>query len=153
MGAAGAGWFQYAHEGAACGALGCRAAGLDLHFCQLDVPVAIFVPHKFVQRLRGKVEAVGFKGFGNGGFGLLQFADNPLVGEGKRQRLHFVLTAVFVFGVHQHEIGGVPQFIAEVAVAFGAFEVEVDAAAEAGIARHSEAQSDPDCTQAYGTPV
>ena len=102
--------FEYAHEGAACGALGCRAAGLDLHFCQLDVPVAIFVPHKFVQRLRGKVKAVGFKGFGNGGFGLLQLADNPLVGEGKRQRLHFVLTAVFVFGVHQHEVGGVPQF-------------------------------------------
>ena len=93
------------------------AAGLDLHFGQFDIPVAIVVPHKFVQRLRSKVEAVGFKGFGNGSFGLLQFTDNPLVGEGKRQRLHFVLTAVFVFGVHQHEVGGVPQFIAEVAVA------------------------------------
>ena len=93
----------------------------------------------------GQVEAVGFKGFGNGGFGLLQFADNPLVGEGKRQRLHFVLTAVFVFGVHQHEIGSVPQFIAEIAVAFGTFKVEVDRTSQAGVACHGEAQ----CVRAH----
>ena len=40
---------------------------------------------------------------------------------------------------NKHEVGGVPQFIAEIAVAFGAFEVEVDAAAEAGVARQSHA--------------
>ena len=133
--------FQHANQGAARGALGGGAAGLDLHFGQFDIPVAIVVPHEFVQRLRGQVEAVGFKCFGSGGFGLLQAADNPLVGEGVGQRLGFVLAAVLVFGVHQHKIGGVPDFVAEVAVAFGAFEVEVHAAPQAGVARHGEAQS------------
>ena len=90
--------------------------------------------------MRGEVEAVGFKGFGNGGFGLLEFADNPLVGKGVCQRLGFVLAAILPFGVHQHEVGGVPQFVAEVAVAFGAFEVEIDAAPEAGVAGHGEAK-------------
>ena len=42
------GGFEYAHEGAAGGALGGGAAGLDLHFGKLDVPVAVFVPHEFV---------------------------------------------------------------------------------------------------------
>ena len=121
------------------------AAGLDLHFGQFDIPVAIVVPHEFVQRLRDQVEAVGFKCFGGGGFGLLQAADNPLVGEGVGQRLGFVLAAVLVFGVHQDEVGGVPDFVAEVAVAFGAFKVEVYAAPQAGVARHGEAQ----CVRAH----
>ena len=132
--------FEGANQRAAGGALGGRAAGLDLHFGQLDVPVAEIVPHKFIQRLRGEVEAVGVEGFGYGGFGLLQAADNPLVNKGVGQRIGFVLAAVFVFHIHQHEVGGVPQFIAEVAVTFGAFEIEIHTAAEAGIAGHGKAQ-------------
>ena len=132
--------FEHAHEGAAGGALRGGAAGLQLYFGQLDIPVAKIVPHKFIQRLRGQIEAVGIESFGGGRFGLLQAADNPLVDKSVGQWLGFVLAAVFIFHVHQHEIGGVPQFVAEIAVALGAFEIEVDAAPQAGVAGHGEAQ-------------
>ena len=38
-------------------------------------------------------------------------------------------TAVLAFAIHQHKAGRVPQFIAEVAIAFAALAVEIDAAA------------------------
>ena len=131
----------------ACGALAAGAAGLELYFGKFQIPVAIVVPHEAVQGFRRQIKAVGFVGLRYLLDGLIQTAYNPHIGEGIAARLSggCAVAAVLVFGVHQDEVGGVPDFIAEVAVAFGAFEVEVDAAAEAGVARHGEAQ----CVRAH----
>src|SRR2546427_12041242 len=48
--------------------------------------------------------------------------------------------AVMAFAVHQHEAAGVPQLVAEVAVALAALAVEVDGAAQRGQGREGEAQ-------------
>src|SRR5690606_30209049 len=47
---------------------------------------------------------------------------------------------VDAFGVHQYEAGGVPELVAEVAVAVGPAQVELDVAAGAGEGGHGEAQ-------------
>jgi hypothetical protein len=47
---------------------------------------------------------------------------------------------VLALDVHQHEAGGVPQLVAEVAVALAAAHVELDVAARAGEAGEGEAQ-------------
>ncbi len=52
----------------------------------------------------------------------------------------FRKAAVLALGVHQHEAGGVPQLVAEVAVALAAAEVEVDIAAERRQRSEGEAQ-------------
>ncbi len=52
----------------------------------------------------------------------------------------FAETAVVAFAVHQHEAGGVPQLVAEVAVALATREIKIDVAAERGHRRHREAQ-------------
>ena len=49
---------QHAQQGAAGGALLLWGAGLDLHFCQLEVPVAVLVPDEAVDGLRRQIEAV-----------------------------------------------------------------------------------------------
>ena len=51
-----------------------------------------------------------------------------------------VQAAVLAFAVHQHEARGVPQLVAEVAVALAALAVEVDAAAQRGQRGKGEAQ-------------
>ena len=126
----------------ACGALAAGAAGLKLHFGEFQIPVAIVVPHEAVQGFRRQIKAVGFVGLRNLLDGLIQTTYDPHIGEGVAARLGggCAVAAVLVFGVHQDEVGGVPDFVAEVAVAFGAFEVEVHAAAQAGVACHGEAQ-------------
>ena len=131
----------------ACGALAAGAAGLELHFGEFQIPVAIVVPHEAVQSFRYQIKAVGFVGLRYLLDGLIQTTYDPHIGEGVAARFGggCAVAAVLVFGVHQDEVGGVPDFVAEVAVAFGAFEVEVDAAAEAGVARHGEAQ----CVRAH----
>ena len=42
----------------------------------------------------------------------------------------FFQAAILSFAIHQHKAGGVPQFVAEVAIAFATFAVKVDASAE-----------------------
>ena len=48
--------------------------------------------------------------------------------------------AVLALAIHQHKLGGVPQLVAEIAIALAALGVEVDVAAQAGITGHGEAQ-------------
>ena len=64
--------FQGANQGAARRALLGRAAGLDLHFGDFQIPIAVLVPDKFINRRGHIVQAVLFKAFGDIGFGLLQ---------------------------------------------------------------------------------
>ena len=52
----------------------------------------------------------------------------------------FFQAAVLAFTVHQHKAGGVPELVAEVAVALAALGVEVDAAAQRGQRSKREAQ-------------
>ncbi len=44
------------------------------------------------------------------------------------------------FAVHQHKLGGVPQFVAEVAVTLATLGIKVDAATQRGKRRKCEAQ-------------
>ena len=70
------------------------------------------------------------------------FVENPAVDD---RKIHWLAgvgtqTAVLAFNVHQHEARGVPELVAEIAVAFAAFDVEVDVAAERGVGGHRKAQ-------------
>src|SRR5947207_3010007 len=65
------------------------------------------------------------------GVGALRAADGPAVPFGQLDARRFILPAVLAFGVHQHEARGVPQLVAEVAVALAAVQVEVEADREA----------------------
>src|SRR5690606_38114326 len=69
---------------------------------------------------------------------ILQQADNPAVC--KAQFGSSVGVQFMAFGVHQHKAGGVPQLVAEVAIAFTALHVEVDVATQGGVSGHGKAQ-------------
>ena len=53
--------FEHAGEGAAGGALLLGRAGIELHLGEFQIPVAVFVPHEFVDRARGLVETIGLE--------------------------------------------------------------------------------------------
>ncbi len=132
--------FQHAHQGEAGGALHCGRAAGDLHLGQFHIPVAIGIPHQFINGARGKVEAVMVKVIGHVGGCVLQAADHPLVGSGVFQRQRLIQPHILAFAVHQHEARGIPQLVAEVAVAFAALHVELDVAAGRGERGEGEAQ-------------
>ena len=88
--------------------------------------------------MRGEVEAVGIKGFAHAADGVVECAVDPAIGGvffgdgGSGDGL--------ACGLHLHEAGGIPQFVAEVAVAFDAFGVEDDVAAHGRLRGEGEAQ-------------
>ena len=133
--------FEHRHERVTRGAAG-RFVALELDFGELKVPVAVLVPDEGVDGIGGNVETIVGIGLTNVTDGLFELAQDPAVDEGERHR--FIRSgadaAVLTFDVHQHEAGGVPELRAEVAVAFGALEVEVDVAAERSIGGHREAE-------------
>ena len=107
-------------------------------FDQLQIPVAVLVPEEFVHRLRGEVEAVGGKGFAHGGGGAVKRAVNPAIGGaffGKGRGGDGLPVSL-----HEDEAGGIPQFVAEVAVAFDALQVKDDVAPHRCLRGEGEAQ-------------
>ncbi len=139
--------FQRADQRAARGALLRFAAGLDLHLGDLQVPVAELVPDEFVDGLGDVVETVVLEAPGDFRLHLLQGGDDPAVGLAELQVAAVAVglgvvreAAVVAFAVHQHEAAGVPELVAEIAVALAALAVEVDAAAQAGERGEGEAQ-------------
>jgi hypothetical protein len=72
--------FQGADEGASRGALLRWPTGLDLHFGDFQIPVAVLVPHKFINGRGHIVQTVFFKAVGDIRFHLLQHRGNPAVG-------------------------------------------------------------------------
>ena len=107
-------------------------------FDQFEVPVAILVPDEFVHGLRGEVEAVSGECFAHDGDGAVERAVYPAVGGaffGKRCGGDGL-----PFGLHEDEAGGIPQFVAEVAVAFDALEVKDDVAPHGRLRGEGEAQ-------------
>ena len=152
--------FQRANQGAPGGALlgqtdlniGVVSALLDLYLGNFQIPVAELVPDKVINRAGDVVQPVFFKAFGDVGFGALQQRDDPAVGRAEIQvalrgtadgtfflRV-LVQAAILAFAIHQHKAAGVPQFVAKVAVAFTAFGIEIDAAAQRGERGEGEAQ-------------
>src|SRR6185436_18707407 len=117
-----------------------------LYFGDLQVPVAVFIPDEPVDGTGNVVEAVIGEAFADFCLGSLQLADDPAVGLGKIKIAPraailggmFLETAVLAFAVHQHESAGVPQFVAEVAVAFAAAQVEIEGSREGGKRSESE---------------
>ncbi|MNV18634.1 hypothetical protein D3C71_1094660 [compost metagenome] len=144
--------FERADQRAARGALLRFGAVLDLHLGDLQVPVAVLVPDKVVDRVGHVVQAVFLKALGDFGLGLLQQRADPAVGlaelhvaVGRASGLAFFLgvlfqAAILAFAVHQHKAAGVPELVAEVAVALAALAVEVDAAAQRRQCGKGEAQ-------------
>src|SRR5690606_15095492 len=133
--------FQHAHQGAAGAALALywRVFVPQHRLDQLQVPGAVLVPDKLVQGLGGQVEAEGVEVAGHVLLAALQGGDDPAV---DRRQVHgFAIDAgVLVVGVLDDEVGGVPQLIAEVAVALDAAHVELDVAAGGGQRQVGEAQ-------------
>ena len=123
--------------GAALGGVGTGLAG-EGGLGQLQVPVAEMVPGEFVQGLGGLVEAVAADGLVHAGDGGLEAVANPAVGGGELDGAG--QAAVLVLGIHEDVTRGVPQLVAEVAVALGAAQVELDVAAGAGQGGEGEAQ-------------
>ena len=123
---------QHPQQRAARAALLLRRAVLQLHLGELQVPIAVFVPDEAVDRAGEVVEAVFLEALGHFSLGVLQLAHDPAVGKRKFHGRGVVRAAVLALGVHQHEARGVPQLVAEVAVALAAVQVEVERAREAG---------------------
>ncbi len=121
--------FEHAHQSPSRRALPCRVAVGELDLGEFDVPVAILVPHELVYHPGRQVEAIPFQVRRNLRFGFLQPADDPPVGERQLHLLTLVESDVLAGDVHQHEACGVPQLVAEVAIALAALEVEIQRAA------------------------
>ena len=133
--------FQRLHQGVAgASQLGFGAvAVVDHDFGQFQIPVAVLAPGEFVDRLGGVVEAVAVHGVGGLLDGVLQTVEYPAVRQAQGN-VFAVVATVFVGGVHEHVTGGVPQFVAEIAVAFDAPQVEFDVAAGGGQGGEGETQ-------------
>src|SRR5690606_36367851 len=118
---------EYRQQGAAGARRGDRVVAVERGLGQFHEPVAELVPGELVQRLREQVETVGgevLRGLGRGGG---EAGEDPLLGVGGRRRRG--RGGVEALRVHQHEAGRVPQLVAEVLVALGAAEVDLDVAA------------------------
>ena len=92
--------------------------------------------------LGGIVEAVVGVGTNHRIDRLLEFALNPAIDEREfhRRTGRRTHTAIGTFNVHENEARGVPKLRAEVAIAFGALDVEVHIAPERSVGGHREAQ-------------
>ena len=144
--------FQGADQGAAGGAFLRIGAGLDLYLGDFQVPVAELVPDKAVNGPRHVVEPVVGKAGSHLGLNLLQHRADPAVGWAEhqvavRRAAHRAFglgvlfeAAVLALAVHQHEAAGVPELVAEVAVALAALGIEVDAAPQRGQRGKGESQ-------------
>ena len=120
-------------------------ATLNLDLGDFQIPVAELVPDEVINGAGDVVETVFFKALGDFGFGALQQRDDPAVGRAESQVAVrdtsdgaflfgvVIQAAILAFAVHQHKAAGVPQFVAEIAVALAAFGIEVDAASQRGI--------------------
>ncbi len=112
--------------------------GLHLNLGDFDIPIAVLVPHELVDRAGGIVETVLGEALFHLRFGLLQQAHDPAVRLRKLQVSAGTAffggmvpePAILAFAVHQHEATGIPQLVAEVAVAFATVQVEVERARE-----------------------
>ena len=140
--------FQHAQQGVAGAATLGGVLVVQFDLGQFQVPVAVAVPDEAVDGVGGQVEAVFGQGLGHFGLGALQFGNDPAVDRAEVHELAgaAVLLAgpgeavVMAFDVHQHKAGGVPELVAEVAVALAAADVEVEGAREVGQRGEGEAQ-------------
>src|SRR5690606_14257466 len=97
------------------------------------------IPDELVQGLGGQVEAEGVEVAGYVLLAALQGGDDPAVYRGEVDRLA-IGTGVLAIGVLDNEVGGVPQLVAEVAVALDAAHVELDVTTGGGQRQVGEAQ-------------
>ena len=132
--------FQHPHQGAARGAFFGLIARVQLNLGQFQIPIAIFVPHELIDRLRCQIKAVLRESIGHFLFRELQAADDPFVHVGKLQRQIVIQAHVVAFAIHQHEARSIPQLVAKVAITIAALQIEFDVAAVGGEAGESEAQ-------------
>src|SRR5690606_7162815 len=113
--------------------------------------VAVLVPDEFVDGLGEQVEAIVGVVLGAFSLDALQLGNDPAVGLREvviavRRAIAggagagLAETAILSFAVHQYEARGVPQLVAEVAIAFAALHVELDVAAGRGQREEGEAQ-------------
>ena len=134
----------FEHHGQSMTRGACRGlvAAVDLNLGKFQIPVAELVPDEAVNGVGDVVETVLGKALVHRIDRAVVFVENPAVDD---RKIHWLAgvgtqTAVLAFNVHQHEARGVPELVAEIAVAFAAFDVEVDVAAERGVGGHRKAQ-------------
>ena len=128
------GFQQGSPGGGLLGGLGLRVP--EQRLGQFQIPVAVFVPGEFVEGVGVQVEAVGGQGLLAGGDQAAGAGANPAVRQaGLRRALQIVPARM-----HQHEPGRIPQLVAEIAVAFGAAEVEAQVPPGGGEGAEGEAQ-------------
>ena len=84
-------------------------------------------------------ETVFGKAFFHFGGSALEFGFDPAIGQ---REVHVAAgkSAIRAFRVHQDETGGVPEFVAEIAVTFATVQIEIDVSAQRSIAGHGEAE-------------
>jgi hypothetical protein len=135
--------FQHPHQRAARAGLG-GGGGVarSAPAWKAPVPVAVLVPEEFIDAC-----APGRSGtrpwLGHLPARCAASARYPAVGQAEVVLLAqrgLLRRTSWLFTVHQHEARGVPDLVAEVAVAFDAVQVELDVAAGGGERRKGEAQ-------------
>src|ERR1700682_2363836 len=99
---------------------------LQLHLGELEVPLAILVPHQLVDRFGGQVEAISSEVGCNLRFRSLHAALYPAISDRQSRRLGGVEANILAVDVHEHESRRVPQLVAEIAITFAAREIEVE---------------------------
>ena len=103
---------------------------------QFEVPVAVLAPGKFIKCLRSEVQAVVGHLVFHLGYHAVHARQDPAI---DRARVRCGPDGS-VFCLHQNETGGVPQLVAEIAVAFDAAEIETDVAPGRGECGKGKAQ-------------
>src|SRR3569832_1151175 len=95
-------------------------------FAEFEVPVAELVPGEFINRLRHEIETIPLAVLAHLPRDALQTRAYPAIGEAE---FEVAFAAIVSFGVHQYVTRGVPELVAEVAIALDAAEVDLDVAA------------------------
>ena len=138
--------FQHAQQGAPGAGL-LRVAGCagEHRLDQLQIPVAEVVPDEVVDRLRGKIEAIAVELLRDFCLETLQARHDPAI---RLRQLDRVVGGrhVVVADLHEREPRGVPELVAEVAIALDTAQVETDIAPGRGKCGEGEAQ----CVGAVG---
>jgi hypothetical protein len=137
--------FQHLHERLTRAALLCCGciSRLQRGLRQFEIPIAVLVPGKFVQRLRREVEAILREPRAHFGDRRAETRTDPAIGRRVRD-FTALLAAVLACRVHQHVARRVPQLVAEVLVPIDAAEIEADVAPH----RRERAQREAQCVGA-----
>src|SRR5260364_185111 len=97
---------------------------LYLHFCKFNIPIAVFIPDKLINRLCNQIKAEIGKVFFNRRTESLQRGEYPAVCAG----LSVLNVALVVRTMYEYKARRIPKFVAEIAISLAARQIEIDIA-------------------------